>query len=202
MTSSPRMSLVRAAVLAGAIFACLVPGAQAAHWPGFGGDAGRSGNQPVDAGGAPIDPVWKRADAGVRTSTLVSGGPASSQRVIYGTGDGVVHFRRLTDGAPIGGADVGNDADVFGPVGNARASVSFADTSTEAGPGQLFVAHNEGAGVEIARFDEANGSLVEQFAVPGTTGRSIRSSLLATPRRPTAVARCSSWPATACSRSR
>ena len=62
MTSSPRMSLFRFALLAGALFACLVSSAQAAHWPGFGGDAGRSGNQPVDAGAAPLTAVWKQLD--------------------------------------------------------------------------------------------------------------------------------------------
>ncbi len=169
MTSSPRMSLVRFALLAGVLFACLAPAASAAQWPGYGGDAGRSGAQPVDAGAAPVTAAWKRA-GNVRTPMLVSGG-----RVIYGTADGVVHFRRLSDGAPVGGADVGDDADVFGPAGNARASVGFVET------GQLFVAHNQGAGIEIAHFDTAAGRLVKQFAVPNTTGLTLQSSLLATP---------------------
>ena len=102
--------------------------------------------------------------------------------MIYGTADGFVHLRRLTDGTPVGGADVGDDADVFGPVraaGDNRASVSFADTSTDSGPGRLFAAHNEGARIEIAEFDEADGRLLRQFAVPGTTGMRLESSLLA-----------------------
>ena len=54
MTSSPPVSLLcRVAVLAFAVLACAVPGARAADWPGFGGDPGHSGAQPVDAGTAP-----------------------------------------------------------------------------------------------------------------------------------------------------
>jgi hypothetical protein len=188
MTIPPRFSLVRVALLAGALLACAAPSAHAAAWPGYGGDPGRSGNQPVDAGVVPLAPVWQRTAAGdqnVKTSIVTSAGSPATQRVIYGTSDGVVHFRRLSDGVPFGGADVGGDADVFGTQsatpGANGASVSFADTSTATGPGQLFAAHNDGAGIEIAHFNEADGSLVDEFAVPGTTGMTIESSLLATP---------------------
>jgi hypothetical protein len=189
MTIPPRFSLVRVALLAGALLACAAPSAHAAAWPGYGGDPGRSGNQPVDAGVVPLAPVWQRTAAGdqnVKTSIVTSAGSPATQRVIYGTSDGVVHFRRLSDGVPFGGADVGGDADVFGTQsatpGANGASVSFADTSTATGPGQLFAAHNDGAGIEIAHFNEADGSLVDEFAVPGTTtGMTIDSSLLATP---------------------
>jgi hypothetical protein len=187
MTLSPRIPFLRVALLACALFACLAASASATHWPAFGGDAGRSGHQPVDAGAMPLALDWKRTgadDKGIRTSVVVSGGAPASQLVMYGTGDGVVHLRRLEDGTPVGGADVGDDADVFGPIdadpGENQASVSFADTSTEEALGQLFVAHNEGTGIEIAHFDEADGSLVQQFAVPGTAGMTIQSSLLAT----------------------
>ena len=186
MTFSPRIPFLRVALLACALFACLVPAAHAAHWPGFGGDPGRSGNQPVDAGVAPLVPAWTAADGAVKTSVITSGG--TNQRVAYGTADGTVHIRRLADGDPIGaagGTDVGDDADVFGPVsalpGENRASVSFADSSTETTLGQLFVAHNDGTGIDIAHFDLADGSLVQEFPVPGTAGMTIESSLLATP---------------------
>ena len=149
MTFSPRISFLRVALLACALLACLAPGASAAvHWPGFGGDAGRSGAQPVDAGVAPLEQVWRRGrrpgqDLGDRRAA------ARNQRVAYGTSDGVVHIRRLADGGAVGGADVSNEADAFGPVGadpgENGASVSFADTSTETALGQLFVAHNEAA---------------------------------------------------------
>jgi len=186
MKSSPRNPFVRATLLVSVVLACAAPAAQAAHWPGYGSDPGRSGNQPVDPGVAPLVPVWNAADGAVKTSLTTSGG--TDQRVAYGTADGVVHIRRLADGAPVGdpsGTDIGDDADVFGPVstvpGENRASTSFADTSTESALGQLFVAHNDGTGIEIAHFDQADGSLVQEFAVPGTAGLTLESSLLATP---------------------
>ena len=82
---------------------------------------------------------------------------------------------------------VGGGAAVFGTpsaaLGENGASVSFADTSSEDALGQLFVAHNDGGGVQIAHFDEADGSLRKQLAVPGTAGMTVESSLLATPVR-------------------
>jgi hypothetical protein len=182
MTFSPR--LIIAALLAAALFACCVPQARAAvHWPGFGGDAGRSGNQPLDAGAAPVAPVWKQDDGVIRTSPLISGGPAAQQRVMYGTEDGVVHLRRLSDGSAVGAADIGSADEVFGTQNTdpgEDGSVSFVDTSTESALGQLFVVHNEADGIEIAHFDEADGSLVQQFDVPGTAGMTIESSPVAT----------------------
>ena len=57
MTFSPRISFLRVALLACALFACLVPGASAAvHWPGFGGDAGRSGAPARRRRRAPLEP--------------------------------------------------------------------------------------------------------------------------------------------------
>ena len=187
MTIPPRQSLVRGALLAGALLACAAPAAQAAHWPLFGGDPGRSGRQPVDAGTLPLTAVWKRTGAGdrnVKTSILTSGGPAASRRVVYGTSDGVVHFRRLVDGAPIGGADIGDEADVFGTQSaapGADGSVSFADTSTEDALGQVFALHNDTGTIHIAHLDEADGSRVGELPVPGTGGMTAESSLLATP---------------------
>jgi hypothetical protein len=182
MTTSPRVSfLLRAAVLACAVLACLAPAASADHWAGFGGDPGRSGAQPAAPGGLPVTFAWERTGAGdrnVKTSVLTTGGPVEAQRVVYGTADGVVHFRRLTDGAPVGGADIGNRSDVFGPAG---ASVSFADTSTDSAPGRLFAAHNEAASIQIAEFDDAGGALLRQVPIPGTAGKTIESALLAMP---------------------
>ena len=56
MKSSPRNPFVRATLLVSVVFACAAPAAHAAHWPGYGGDAGRSGSQPVDPGVAPARP--------------------------------------------------------------------------------------------------------------------------------------------------
>jgi hypothetical protein len=125
--------------------------------------------------------VWSRHDGPVKTSPIVTGGP--DQRVAYGTLDGAVHIRRLADGADAGGADVSDEPDAFGSVdpdpGENQASVSFADTSTETALGQLFVAHNDAGGIEIAHFDLADGSLVQEFPVPGTAGVTLDSSLVA-----------------------
>ncbi|MDP9135659.1 MAG: hypothetical protein M3N56_12640, partial [Actinomycetota bacterium] len=63
MTIPPRLSLRRIALLAGALLACAAPSAHAVHWPGYGGDPGRSGNQPVDAGTTDLTPVWERTGA-------------------------------------------------------------------------------------------------------------------------------------------
>jgi hypothetical protein len=52
--------------------------------------------------------AWERTGTGdrnVKTSVLTTGGSLATQRVVYGTADGVVHFRRLTDGTPMGGKD-------------------------------------------------------------------------------------------------
>ena len=55
---------------------------------------------------------------------ITSGG--SNQRVAYGTTDGVVHIRRLADGAAVGGADVSDETDAFGPVDASLAGTTFA----------------------------------------------------------------------------
>ena len=142
MKSSPRNPFVRATLLVSVVLACAAPAAQAAHWPGYGSDPGRSGNQPVDPGVAPLVPVWNAADGAVKTSLTTSGG--TDQRVAYGTADGVVHIRRLADGAPVGdpsGTDIGDDADVFGPVstvpGENRASTSPTKTSESSGAARV-----------------------------------------------------------------
>jgi outer membrane protein assembly factor BamB len=171
MTFSPRIPFKRAALLACALFACAVPAADAAPWTGFGGDAGRSGNQPVDAGGLPVTFAWERTGTGdrnVKTSMLMT-----DDRVVYGTDNGVVHFRRLSDGSPVGGADVSAEPAAFGPPG---ASVGLAGTST-----RVFAAHNDASAIQIAAFDTADGELLEQFDVPGTGSQTLASSLLATP---------------------
>ncbi len=184
-----------------AMLATLVPSAQAVHWPFLGGDNGRSGNQPVDAGGLPVPFVYKEDAASeqfIKTSIVTTTGPpttaADGARFAFGTRDGVVQIRRLADGAPIGsaaGVDIGDD-DAFGTrsavPGANGSSVSFADTSDANGLGQLYVAHNDdseigdssSADIEIAQFDEATGDLVKQVDVAGTDGFTIRSSLLET----------------------
>ena len=178
--------------------------AGAVHWPNFGGDAGRSGAQPVDEGGVPAQFLWSRtglADRDVRTSILTSAGTPTTQRLIYGTDDGFVHLRILQTGAPVGpagGTDLSAAAD---PFGGGNGSVSFAESSTPAGLGQVYAVHNElyagnEVGLEIGQVDEATGAVRDfcspctqgaarvDFPVPGTVGVNgyrIQSSAVLTP---------------------
>ena len=112
-----------ALVLATAALLALPLIADAAHWPNFGGDAGHSGNQPVNAAEMGVKARYRQTDAGVvRTSLVTSGGDtASGQRVSYGKfvdvgGDEddqtIVHIRDLATGAekvPASNADVEPD---------------------------------------------------------------------------------------------
>ena len=158
-----------------------VPVAAAAHWPGYGGDAGRSGNQAVSAGTPPVRALYSKAggvDQGVRTSILTTAGDVRTQRFAYGTADHV-HLRMLESGAPVGPAagiavdDGAADADTFG--------VGLVDTSTSGGPGQLLAVHNDDdesttGDLSIAQIDESSGRLVKQVPLADTEGYSIRSS--------------------------
>jgi hypothetical protein len=164
--------------------------AEAAHWPFFGGDAGRSGYQPVNEGIAPVSFRYARPDTGVVTSPITTAG--SPQRVAYGTSNGRVFLRQLTDGAGVGPAGSGIDIDeptVDDPntfTGLANGSVAFASTSGP-GLGQLYVVHNDdnqdgNNDIGIAQIDEAGGTLVGDAAVAGTNGNfEISSSPLVTP---------------------
>ena len=175
----------------GAIVALMLvfPAAAAAvHWPYFGGDAGRSGLQPVDEGGTPVSFSYALTGAAQRDIvtpiiTTAGGGPAV-QRVAYGTEAGRVHLRLVGTGAavtPEEGRDIdeGNtDTDVFG-IG--PGFTAFADSSIATGLGQLFVLHNDNdapgdADVQIAHIDEATGEVVQQFDVPGSGGQAAEST--------------------------
>lgn len=196
----------RTVAAATAALAALAGGAQAAHWPLFGGDAGRSGNQAVGGGEAPVRFLYSKTgpfDASVKTSVLTTSGDPAGQRIAYGTvrpqeaeGDGEasangrVHLRVLETGAAVGpeqgvGIDDGAaDADVLG--GAAPSSVSFADSSTPAGLGQLFAVHNDDdqspdGDIAIAQVDEATGALVRDVPIAGTDGFAVLSSPLLTP---------------------
>jgi len=175
-----------AGALAALLFLSLAGTASAVHWPYFGGDAGRSGLQPVDEGATPVAFVYSATDAALRGAvtpviTTAGGGPAA-QRSAFGTDKGLVHLRVLGTGAPVGpagGIDITEDADAtdtFGTFG----LVGFADSSIATGLGQLFVVHNEGTGIEIAQIDETDGSVVKQFAVAGTNNLTVESSAVLT----------------------
>jgi hypothetical protein len=188
------------------LFAALLSATPAAavHWPNFGGDPGRSGAQPVDEGGVPAQFLWSRtglADRDVRTSILTSAGTPTTQRLIYGTDDGFVHLRILQTGAPVGPAGGTDLSAASDPFGGGTGSVSFAESSTAGGLGQVYAVHNElyigdQVGLEIAQVDETTGTvrdfcspcgdieIRDDFAVPGTVGVNgyrIQSSALLTP---------------------
>ncbi|MDP9404824.1 MAG: hypothetical protein M3P85_16245 [Actinomycetota bacterium] len=158
--------------------------AGAVHWPFFGGDAGRSGYQPVDEASGPIDFLYSRTgaeDRNIVTSIITSAGTPATQRVIYGTGDGVIQMRTLLDGAPVGpatGIDVSNQENAFGD--GLIGSVTFGETSTPAGLGQVFAPHNDAEGVSIAQIDETTGALVRDVPVAAAAGYEINSSVLLT----------------------
>ncbi len=188
----------------------LAGGALAVHWPFFGGDPGRSGYQPVEEAGVPIQFAYSKltpTDDFVKTSILTSAGMPDTQRVIYGTVDppevmagsaannnGRVHLRILATGAAVGGSELGvlidngnADADVFGPgaAAPAPASVSFGETSSATGLGQVFAVHNDddqstSGDIAIAQIAEDSGTLVKDVAVSGTNGYSLASSILLT----------------------
>jgi hypothetical protein len=183
-----RGRVLGAAVAAAVLVAASAAPGWSAPWSQFGGDAGRSGAQPVDQGGVPAEFVWSRtgaADRDIRTSVVVSNGQPADQRVAYGTEDGVIVQRVLLTGAPVGpvgGIDLGADEFPFGRTGSA----GFVESSTPAGLGQVFSVHNElysGAvfGLELAQIDQASGNRArDDLPLAGTIGYRIESSPLLT----------------------
>ena len=177
-----RRSLAAAAVSLG-VALTLVASATAVHWPFFGGDAGRSGNQPVDKGGTPVGFVYsKTADTGIQTSIITSAGTPSTQRIAYGTSNGRVHLQILETGAPVGleeGIDIasGDNPDVF--TGNGG-SVTPVESSTGSGLGQVFAVHNDdqasGSDIGVAQIDQTAGTSIADVTVAGTDGYTISSS--------------------------
>lgn len=169
--------------------------ASAADWQSYGGDTGRSGNQPLGDGGPPVRALYSKTDAadqGVVSSIVATTGAVGTQRLTYAAANGRVHLRVLESGAPVGpdaGVDLddgADDPDVFGHgPGAPAASVSPVDTSTALGLGQLLVVHNDDdesstGDISIAQVDVSGGGLVKQAPVAGTEGFSIRSSPVAT----------------------
>lgn len=182
-----RRHLVAAALALG-VSLTLVAGAAAVHWPNFGGDAGRSGYQPVDEGGTPVTFAYaKTADTNIQTSILTSAGAPATQRVVYGTSNGRIHQQILETGAPVGaeeGVDIanGDNADVFTGAGG---SVTPGETSGPAGLGQIYAVHNDdnqgGANdIAIAQIDETSGNLIADAPVAGTDGFTASSSVFLT----------------------
>ena len=189
MTSSPRMSLFRAALLAGALFACLVPGARP-----------RTGPASAVTPAARARSRWTRArrrSSPSGSTTTARSGPRWSSAAARRAARDVRHGRRRRAPAAARGrrvrsasADVGDDADVFGtpsgvpattaPTSRSRTRRARRRSASCSSPTTM------AANIQIAQFDEADGNLVERRStVPGTTGMTIASSLLApaAPRR-------------------
>ena len=179
-----------AALAAAALPALALSAAHAAPWPLFGADEGHSGHRP--AGRAPVEPVYAKTaegDRGVQTSIIVTDGPQSSQRIVYGTANGRVHVRMLESGAAIGpeegvAIDDGDaDADVFTGRGG---SVTPVDISPPGGVGQAYVIHNDDNSggtndLAVAQVDETTGALVQDIRIPGSKDYTISSSPVASP---------------------
>lgn len=161
----------------------LPAGAQAASWPAAGATPERWGWQPGETGMLPAAVAWSHEGERLATPPLVTGGDGpAAQRVAYGTSDGRVHLRALGSGAdigPAGGTPVA-DAPVTDPE-DALAS-AFVSTSSASRPGIVFAVHDDGGGVEIARFDEITGERRgPDVAVPGSLGCSEAGAPLLTP---------------------
>lgn len=152
---------LRIALLAVAGLLALPILASAAHWPNFGGDAGRSGYQPIDEAAMPASLRFAVDDPGKpRTSPVTSlGKDAASSVVAYGefrrtgtppseTDETRIHIRDLATGAEkvpadqqVIESDSGSDDD--DTLGTDALSVSPVNSSSAASLGQLFVVHNE-----------------------------------------------------------
>ncbi|MGI8686533.1 MAG: hypothetical protein ACR2MO_15830, partial [Acidimicrobiales bacterium] len=183
MHAHPRSRRIARIAALGAVAAGLLVGpAGAVHWPFFGGDAGRSGYQPVDVGSGPIDFLYAKTapeDREIVTSILTGAGQPPDQRVVYGTADGRIHVRKLLDGAVVGaaaGVDVSDQPNPFGD--GAVGSASFTETSSGTAQGQVYAPHNDAAGVSIAQVDEATGTLVQDVPVAAAAGFDVNSSAL------------------------
>jgi hypothetical protein len=150
-------------------------------WSSLGGDPGRSGHQPAESGVAAVRSLYALTgptEQGIVTSVTTTGGPPGSERMVYGTADGRVHLRRMVDGQPVGpseGVDISDEPDVF----STTPGVGFAETSSPAALGQLYVAHNDAQGVSVAQIDEASGQVVKR--APVAPGYTVRSSALLSP---------------------
>jgi hypothetical protein len=181
-THSPPLPAKRLAVILSTLMALVLAGpALAQSWSSFGGDPGRSGHQPADSPVTAVRLLYTSTgpqDQGVVTSVITTSGPPGREQVVYGTADGRVHLRRLLDGQPVGppgGIDISDETDAFSSTPGA----GFADASSPAALGQVYVAHNDAQGVAVAQIDEATGELVQR--VPVAAGYTLRSSVLLSP---------------------
>ena len=156
--------MIRRLLVVLSLFLLAAAPAAASNWPMAGGNASRSGTQGLSAGDAPVTLAWSRAEPPVRTPIVVT----ESGRVAYGTADGRVHLASLETGATVGPADgipvvSGTvETDPGDTFGSGVTSLGFADTSTADRHGVIYVVHNDGQGVEIARIESSSGARLDE----------------------------------------
>lgn len=186
--------VARAAVL-GAVLAALSPtAARAASWGTAGGDAGRSGQQPLSRGTAPLQPLWQdlQPAAEVQSATVIADGT-----VAYGTADGRLHLKDATSGAERASILLRENLtslDTFQGFSDGRVAPVYVP-GDDGGPGQLYVVYNDDDqgdatvkdpdtaftdDIAIAQIDLATGELVADLPVAGTDGQTISSSPVVT----------------------
>ena len=183
MPSTSRPSTWRWLCSFAVLAAALPAAADASYWPAQGGGPARTAAQEIEPGELPAVVAWSHAGADPATAPIVTGGDGPfAQRVAYGTADGRVHLRVLATGAEVGppGGTLVADAAVTDVA--AALVVAFASSSTEREPGVLFVVHEDGGGIEVARFDEVTGQrLGFDTALPGGLGCDLTGAPLLTP---------------------
>lgn len=157
--------------------------AGASSWPAAGGGPARTAAQEIQPGDLPVTVAWSFESATLATPAIVTGAADPfGQRVAYGTTDGRVHLRSLATGAEIGpaGGTLVADATVTDSL-DAFAS-PFVSSSTDTEAGLLYVVHDDGSGVEVARFDEVTGQRIGfDVALSGGLGCDEAGAPLLTP---------------------
>src|SRR3712207_7193968 len=98
-------------------------------------------------------------------------------------------MQALESGNPVGPEDgipiVETAVDVGETFGTGRASAAFADASTDSRLGVIYVVHNDGTGVEVARIDAQQGARVgEDHVVGGSFGCTVNGSPVLSPPAP------------------
>lgn len=186
--------VARAVVLAAALAASLPVPALGSSWGTAGGDAGRSGQQPLSRGTAPLQPLWHdlAPPAEVQGATVIAG-----QTAAYGTADGRLRLKDLMSGSERAAVllrENGPSLDTFQGFSDGRIAPVHVP-GDDGGPGQLYVVYNDDDqgdptatdpdatftdDVAIAQIDLASGTLVADRPVAGTDGQTISSSPVVT----------------------
>ncbi len=133
----------------------------------------------MEPGALPAVTAWGFDEAAsVAVAPVISDGSGpSGQHVAYATTDGRVHLRALDTGAEVvpGGTSVVDSA-------LAAEGTALTGSGLVARGATLFVPHDDGAGVEVARVDAGTGQRAgPDVAVPDSLGCSVAGAPLLTP---------------------